>query len=87
MLVSAHLSKWSSLPDFPGSLWQRQLFLSWLSLRFLDMSADNVLRQAGLPLGSVFGHGSSELGAGLVPSPSECVEWASWLPGFSGQAY
>ena len=47
MLVPAHLSRWSPLPDFTGSLWQRVLHQS-VHLGILNMSGDIVLGQMGL---------------------------------------
>lgn len=58
MLISAHWSKWSPLPDFTGSLWQRQLFTSQLSLGFWTCLLLTSLDRWGLLLGSVFGWGS-----------------------------
>lgn len=52
------------------------------------MSAGNVLGPVGIAVRfCLWAWQLFELGAGLVPAPCESVEWASWLPGFSGQAY
>ena len=101
ILIPAHLSNWTPLPDSINFLQQRQFFTSqlylgfWVCLLVASLGMRGMLCVGARQLksedkdkgGCATGWEQIDKVASLVSYPGEDAGWTLWLPRFFGQAY